>query len=356
MQFGLGAELYVGAGGFSIEGDFGIDVAFQFRPFRFFADLLLDASVKFKGRTLAGLRVTGSLEGPSPWCARGKVRIKILFLKVTKHFNEEFGDDTQPLIQAVEIWDTLEAALKGAESWRGQLPATATSVASLRATPESDSVDVHPLGELEVSQRVVPLGVEMDKFNNAPIQGESSFHIHSTSINGVPLTELEPVRELFAPGQHFDIGHGDDAISRPSFERFQAGVRLVLPGVSLGAGLQTNFEYEEIVVNEHMKRPSYRRPHQMSASTQRAGAERGAVARTLSANGARYAAERPGVQIVDPGFVAVSSESVTEPPPSGNPLPVGATYTEVLQQMRRGSNTAQAASTIVARRHERVSP
>jgi hypothetical protein len=56
FQFGLRAEFYAGAGGFSVEGDIGIDLLFQFDPFRFLAELNFRAAVKYKDTRSQGCR------------------------------------------------------------------------------------------------------------------------------------------------------------------------------------------------------------------------------------------------------------------------------------------------------------
>ncbi len=334
FQLGVGAELYVGAGGFSLEGDFSFDLLFQFDPFRFLAELNFSASVKFKGRTLAGLKVSGSLTGPGRWRAKGKVRIKLLFIKVTKRFNESWGDPAEEEIEAVEVRAALESALTSSDSWRAQLPSGAGARVSLRAMPPDDVVDVHPLGALEVVQRVVPLGIELDKFENSPIAGERRFDITAATLNGAPV-EPVPVREHFAPGQYLDIGEDDAAVSRPSFERFQAGARLSSSAVSRGPGVTTNFAYEEIVLNESLTRPTPLGIYEIPAEAVLVAAEFGAVAKGLRAATGRYAGPIQEVQRVDSGYVVASVDGVAAVPLDGDPLPPDASYTEVRQALDR---------------------
>jgi hypothetical protein len=218
-------------------------------------------------------------------------------------------------------------------------------------------VDIHPLADFEVVQRVVPLGVEMDVFSNAPIAGERTFVIEQATVDGVVVEDLQPIRELFAPGQHFDIGTGDAAVTRPSFELFDAGVRLSSPDVLMGASLATNFEYEEIVVNERISRPSFRRIHLIAAASTLAGAKNGAVASTLRSNGSRYLGPRHAVEIVEAGFTAASVEGIVAHSLGGGALAEDASYTEVLRAIERHvAEQPEARGRVqVVRRHEMVS-
>jgi hypothetical protein len=331
FQFGVRAELYAGAGGFSVEGDISLDLLFRFDPFRFLAELSFRAAVKYKGHTLAGLKVTGSLEGPGLWHAKGKVRIKILFIKVSKSFSKIWGEESGEQIEPVEVAAALEAALVSAENWSGQLPAAARAFVALRPVPPSDFVDVHPGGTLEVVQRVVPLGVEMTKFRNAPIAGERRFDITAARLNGTDIPTV-PVTDHFAAGQHLDLGSDDEAVSRPSFEDFPAGVRITSAVVTRGAAVTTNFEYEEIVINENIARPSFFGVHRIPAGAALAAAEHGSAALSGRKNGGRYAGPHREVARRDSGFVAATVAALTAVPIG---VRQGASYTEVSQAIAK---------------------
>ena len=353
FQFGVRAEFYVSAGGFSLEGDFGIDVLFQFDPFRFLGELSFGASVKYRGHTLAGLRVKGAIEGPAPWKARGKVRIKFLFVKVTKRFNKTWGDSSLVPVEPVDVWQSLQKALSSPDNWIGQLPSAGCALASLRPAPPGNFVHIHPVGALEVMQRVVPLGVTMDKFQNAPIAGERRFDITGAKLNGIDV-ERRPLREYFAPGQHLNI-EGDAAVSRPSFEKFQAGTRFGSSDVTLGLGVTTNFEYEEIVINERMNRPSFYGTYVIAGRAMLAAAEHGAMALTLQAAGGHYQGPRREVRRLDQSFAAATVDGLAAHALGGITLPEDASYTEAQQAVDRYLSARPAARgrVQVVRMHER---
>ena len=356
FHFGLKAEFYVGAGGFSLEGILAFDLLFEFNPFSFLAEIDIGVSVRYKGRTLAGLRLSGMLAGPAPWQACGKVKIKILFIKVTKRFDCNWGDESNELIEAINVWRELEIALGNSDSWSGQLPPESQAVVSLQAAPPTGELFLHPLGQLELVQHVAPLGIELDKFQNAPIDGERRFDITAVTINDGGVEDVRPVKEQFAPGQFFEI-EGDEAVTRPSFETFTAGIRVGSGAITHGAAVDAEFDYEEIVVNEETSRPSYRDLYQINSAMVLAGAEYGLMAQAVNGVRGRYHGPRHQIKRNQPGYLAVTVAGLAEVALSDPPA-AGASYTEVKQAIERhlAQHPGARDKIQIVREHERRTP
>jgi hypothetical protein len=177
---------------------------------------------------------------------RGKARIKILFFSIGVSFSVTWGRKERVFLPAKDPLEPLIEALSEPTSWGGLLPPGYVQVESLRSlddqpegqpaaqdqaapedevTPEDQvapEVVVHPLGGFEVRQNVVPLGIQIEKFNNAPVAGHDLFDIKGITVNGDRL-DPEPVKEFFAPGQFQDLT-ADERLALPGFEEMKAGV------------------------------------------------------------------------------------------------------------------------------------
>src|SRR5205823_3933596 len=123
----------------------------------------------------------------------------------------------------------LGDALRAPDAWVARPPDPRASpivltAAAMRAL--ADGRVVHPHGSLTARQKVVPLGVAIDRFNQLPIDRQQ-WDIASPVLGaGRAATAGAEVREQFAPGEFLGL---DDAqrLSRPAFEAFRAGMDLV---------------------------------------------------------------------------------------------------------------------------------
>jgi hypothetical protein len=95
---------------------------------------------------------------------------------------------------------------------------------------------------------VVPLGLtrDIDRVGTGTPSTDRRFAVTGTSIGTKPQ-ERNSVRELFAPGQFFDMSD-DDRLAAPSFESMDAGVTFGDSGYTAGPGKTSPFEYTDIVI------------------------------------------------------------------------------------------------------------
>ena len=112
-------------------------------------------------------------------------------------------------------------------------------------------MQLHPLGQLTVSQSVVPLDMDISRFGDAAPAGARRFTIRTASPG---WQTLQAVREFFAPAQFFEMSDAEK-LSRPSFESMPAGVSLGSEGFSISAGADDWLEvpaiqFETIIVGQ----------------------------------------------------------------------------------------------------------
>ena len=150
---------------------------------------------RYRGRHLASVRIHLHLEGPGRWRASGKVTFSIWIWDISKGFDEEWGDD--PLIAPVRtnVAQLMKNALLDKGNWRVQQPIGGEPLVTLEISDVAGKVLAHPLGQLQVSQKVAPLGLELERFGNTRIEGPNKFEITSVTV-GVGTDKEIKTRQL----------------------------------------------------------------------------------------------------------------------------------------------------------------
>jgi len=240
VQSGARVELYAEACGFNIYGFLGYDLLVQFNPFHFVAAIAAGLALREGTDVLFGIGVSGELSGPTPWRARGSASFDILFFTVSIDFDVTWGDDGPSQIeQTVEVFPLVKAALQDDRNWTATLPSNTHSTVTLRTTDQPpDQVVLHPFGVLAVSQKIAPLGIDINKFGNQKPTGVTQFDL---TFGGGGTDE---VREEFAMANFLNLSDSDK-LSRKSFESLRSGLRFSTGDSSkYGANVQKEVNYE----------------------------------------------------------------------------------------------------------------
>lgn len=230
LQFGASVDLYAESGGASVDGGLSFDALIYFSPFGFEVVTRGGVTARYRGKTLAGVRLRVTLSGPRPWNARGTATFEILAWDVSVRFDRSWGPSAPIKLPAVDPWEPFTAALDRPESWGARLPADRWMVEALEPAEENgqqpSDIRLHPAGTLEVRQSVLPLGVRLEKLGNAPVKEHHTFRIEAMEARGgegTRVLEATPVEEYFAPAQFEELSD-NQRLSLPSFEEMQAGV------------------------------------------------------------------------------------------------------------------------------------
>jgi hypothetical protein len=253
LQFGAGMSLYASAAGFTLEGHLGFDALFVFSPaFHFSVEISGSVDLKQNNSTLMSLNLDLLLDGPNPFHASGSVSVHILFFTVSVGFDATWGDATQVSLPAQDPTPKLLEALNDPRSWNASMPPDAERAASLVApAPDNTTVVIHPLSDLGVTQKILPLGFRMTRFGSASPIVADQFDVKDVALNGqsVPKAGISMVPQNFAPGQFQDLSE-DAKLSRPSFEPHPGGVQLTSSAVATGTVTTLDVEYETILVDD----------------------------------------------------------------------------------------------------------
>jgi hypothetical protein len=253
VQFGAGAELYFGFSGFSVEGHFAFDALLRFSPLYFIVEISASVSLKAFGVGCFSIRLRLTLDGPTPWRARGTGSISFFFFSISANFDVTWGDVVKTLMPVIEVLKLLEDELKKNESWRALLPEGSNLLVSLRQLEDAaDTLVLHPLGTLRVSQMSVPLDLTVARVGQQRPADADRFALR---VTGGALAKVGDASESFAGAQFLDL---DDAakLSRPAYERQHGGIDLAMSGGPYASAhaVARVVRYEEIIIDTAWRR------------------------------------------------------------------------------------------------------
>ncbi|MCC7208560.1 MAG: hypothetical protein IT323_14730, partial [Anaerolineae bacterium] len=154
----------------------------------------------------------------------------------------------------VNVMPLLLEALNKPGNWQSAAPPQLNLlVVTKDLTGITDAVLVHPFSTLTVTQKVVPLGVEISRFGSAKPAGAKRFSINGVTTAAGPLA-VDPAKEQFAPAQFEQLSDADK-LSRRSFESMPAGVRTQGSGLFKFRRVVTrNLVYEPIIIDRWGRR------------------------------------------------------------------------------------------------------
>ncbi|MEO8513358.1 MAG: DUF6603 domain-containing protein [Ignavibacteria bacterium] len=245
VQFGAKAELYAEACGFNVWGYIGFDVLFQFEPFKFIAEIYAGLALREGTNVLMGIRLRGSIAGPTPWDVEGEASFTILFFDITIHFHETWGDGPGAIeTDKINVLELLKTEFNDSRNWKADLPATSNlHVTIKKIEPPEDSIVVHPSGVLSFSERLVPLDYTINKFGNKVPDGADRFSISDIKSDTLNMASVT-LKELFAPANFTEMSD-TEKISRKSFESMNSGFEVnSSSGLLAAAVVEKSVEYE----------------------------------------------------------------------------------------------------------------
>jgi hypothetical protein len=332
FQIGGKVELAASAGKFSIEGFLAVDALFQSGQPSLILDLDAKLQLKAYGVNLFAVRLTGTLSGTEPWHVKGKATFEIWIFDYSVSVDHTFGSPsaTPPALPAVDVRAQVLAALRDPRSWRTDPPLAGQSAVTLRTSAADTSLVLHPLGNLRVSQRVAPLGMDIARIGNARPSGPTRFDITSVTVGGSSVTR-QPINDRFARGQFFDMTD-DQKLAAPAFEAMPAGVEIGAQNLSHGPSVAASADYETLIYDAPTGTTTTGNPYTLSAS------QVVALSRT-AASAARpgrrkYSGPPRKVGVAGPRYVVASTDNLTPRAVVGTDGGATSTYSAAVAAMR----------------------
>jgi hypothetical protein len=252
-QIGAHAELFFGFDEFSVEGHIGYDALIQFSPFNFIIEVSAPVALKAFGVGVFSISLRFSLGGPNPFRARGTGSLSLFLFDISADFDITWGEERNTTLPPIEVMPILKVEFEKLENWRALLPASNNLLVSLRKLDTgADTLVLHPVGVLKISQKAIPLDLPIDKVGN---QKTSDAKRVSVKVISAGLGKKADTTELFAIAQFQNM---DDAskLSRPAYEPQHGGLELSVQGQQLASSKMVKrvIRYEEIIIDSNFKR------------------------------------------------------------------------------------------------------
>ena len=252
IQFGVDISCTAKIGPVAIKGQLGFDALIYREPrTHFLVDFRVCVEVSYKGHSLAAVKCSGTVEGPGLWHLAGKVTFSILLWDIDKAFDESWGHSPELGTITTDVKALLAAELQRIENWTAQIPAGADAMVTLAPLGGAGVLFAHPLGRAVFTQRVVPFGLDLQRYGSTRVAGPVKFELTAVKLGGVavPLTACPPVQEHFARAQYLDMSE-DDKLAKPSFEPMDAGVEFSSTAFHPSASvLSTVLDYETAYID-----------------------------------------------------------------------------------------------------------
>jgi len=317
-QFGARLELYAAAWKFNAYGFLSFDVLFQFNPFYFIAEVTAMLALRVGSSSIASINLTLTLEGPTPWKAKGDARLKLCwFLTVKIRFSKTFGETRNTTLPDVAVLPLVKQALEARDNWVDEKPAQRHRLESLRELPVTAAVRVHPVGTVAISQKVVPLNIAIERIGAQRPADARTFAIGAVTVNGEHQDTPPLAEESFAPAQFFDLSDADKLAS-PSFKSFASGIRVgdeqrLRAGYAAAREVKYELKYIDAARAQRLAEPPAPGLFDLDSFAFNAWALKGAIAKSeLSFARRKKSARAPEeVDLRQESFAIVNADSLT---------------------------------------------
>jgi len=303
----------------SVQAYLGFDTLIQFSPFGLIADIGALAVGKVGGKPVVQIALDLTLTGPQPWHAWGEATFKFLEVSWRFPFDVTFGPALQePPPSAPDPLERLRTALADPRNWSAQLPGSGHMIVTLRQMEVAEAeILAHPLGDLTVRQREVPLEVEIARFGSLPLPAQKRYKVEKVKLG---MRQLEPredqqVRDAFAPGQFFKMSD-DEKLSLPAFQTLPSGyTRLGVTGIQYpsSATRTATFHYDTVVIDKKDEVvPRHEPVYVLAPALMPVLAERGAAAESpmRQTGSARFAGPGQKVVVEEPTYAVANMEDL----------------------------------------------
>jgi Family of unknown function (DUF6603) len=258
-QFGAHADLFFGFDDFSITGKISFDALLRFLPPPIYFTIQISCTIALKvfGMGLYSIDLDFTLEGTTPWRAHGRGSISFLCFSVSANFDRTWGDNQETTLSPIEVMAILAREFGLLQNWTATLPVNNNLLVSLRQLAgQNDGLVLHPLGTLHITQRAVPLNVNIDKVG---IQKPSDANHFTLTVASAGLAQSSTVTELFAPAQFHEMSDSDK-LSSPAYERSDAGLEISAQGQTLTSSrvVKRVARYEQVIIDTNYLRLAQR--------------------------------------------------------------------------------------------------
>jgi hypothetical protein len=249
-------------GSFTISADIGIasgkawvqvDALFTWTPHLGFV-FRIDAGVEIKalGETFAGVKLTGTLAGMTPWRLEAQASVTVFFKDIPFDLGPfEWGEKAPAPAIALSPVKEAAQALSEPAAWKPLLPDGADMLARFAEDDMAPQL-VHPLGQLEIKQLRVPLETAIDRIGSSPVTTHRVY-LEEPKFGSLSSQNVSLATDSFAGGLFLNLSE-DEQLSRPHFEEFPCGIRMAArDGVAHGPAISVSHVWETVYPHDDFR-------------------------------------------------------------------------------------------------------
>jgi hypothetical protein len=237
IQFGATFKAVWSTGNWKIDGYVGGDALIR-QPFSFDVEIRGGVHVRYRSHNLIGVDFKGGLAGPSPLVLRGEACISLLLFDACFSDSIELGgEDISGPVVASLVTVLAEEMERGSNI---TVTADEDKLVLMRHDNEEPPPRpvLSPLGVVTWSQNRMPLGFEIDTFEDGKLDKAQRVGVRAS----VPTDAFV---DWFSPGTFVELEDSEE-LALPAFERQQAGVTVQPPVDPRATPATVNVSYEEI--------------------------------------------------------------------------------------------------------------
>jgi hypothetical protein len=251
-QFGARLEAFAKAGKFNALAQLWFDLLFQFSPFHMLANMGANVTINREDKPILSAFLNLSVEGPGPWRVWGEVNFEVAKIGFSIRFDKTFGQGAMEVNMPVAVLDKVQDAIAAKDNWTAVIPPATHQLVAFRNGQTSASLIVEPFTQLSFTQQVLPLGVTLGKYGNAPLADYKQFSITNIEDgNNQPLFS-QPVNSAFARNEFFYMSDSDK-LSKPAYEQFNSGVLIGSDQLKANYFVHRLCSYEDIVIDKRQR-------------------------------------------------------------------------------------------------------
>ena len=248
VQAGSSFRVWGDVGVAAFEGGFEFNAIVYLVPkFRFEVDIHVFAAVEVFDIDFASVDIYGLLVGPGRWRIVGKATIHTPWPLPDFHFDvdESWGEDRETIVRRVTLVSQLVPEIENPVNWAAQLAQAGDAFASFALTAPDGSLLAHPNAVLQFLQKRLPLAKKLSKLGSDAIDGETEIAIDRLVFGAIEKAADKTLTDSFSASQFLELNE-DDMLSKPSFDRFTAGLEVGQRDYQFGAAVHEVFDYEEV--------------------------------------------------------------------------------------------------------------
>jgi hypothetical protein len=254
VQGGSSLRVWGDVGVASFEGGFEFNAIIYLVPrFRFEVDIHVWAGVEVFGIDFASVDIYGLLAGPGRWHIRGTATIHTPWPLPDFDFevDETWGEERDTPVRTLKLVDELKKEIEAADdggtpvNWAAVLPVANDGFVTLAKLPAQPGLLAHPNALLQFIQKRMPLAKAISKLGSDAIEGDKQIAIGTLTFGAISKNADRTLDDNFPIAQFIEMEE-DELLSKPSFERFDAGFEVGQSDYLFGAPVAETFDYEEV--------------------------------------------------------------------------------------------------------------